>query len=262
MVGGHKMSDDMNTRANATDVDLFSSLSVRQKRLSAADDAIATIKSMIVDGQLKPYQRMPSEQDLAAALNVSRPTLREATRALIALNILEAKHGDGTFVTSLAPELLAQPIDFLLRLDQENFTLLTETREVLEAGLAALAAERATDGDIARLQQTVDEYSESVSNVAHCIRFDQQFHTQLAEVARSPILATMLSTVSTLASESRKATARSAAVRRRSDSDHRAILDAVIAGDPVAARAHMVEHLHHVAGAGKAKGSKAKNSKA
>jgi GntR family transcriptional repressor for pyruvate dehydrogenase complex len=235
----------MTSRADATQIGLFTA-GVRERRLGAAEDAIATIKSMIVEGKLKPHQRMPSEQELAAALGVSRPTLREATRALVALNILEVKHGDGTFVTSLDPELLAQPIDFLLCLDKENFGVLIETREVLETAIAGLAAVRATEADVARLQGTVEEYSKSLSRVSQCILLDQRFHMELAEAARSPILASMLSTMSMLAAKSRQTTARSAAVRQRSDNDHRAILAAVVAKDAGRARTAMGAHLHHV----------------
>lgn len=229
-------------------VDLFADSPARAKRLGAADDAIATIKAMIIEGKLQPHQRMPSEQQLATGLGVSRPTLREATRALIALNILEARHGDGTYVTSLAPELLAEPIDFLLHVEKKNLGTLVETREVLEAGVAALAAVRATEDDINYMKATVEEYGRSLSSAARCIELDQRFHGELASAARSPILASMISTVSMLAATSRKTTARDAAIRKQSDSDHRAILAAVIARDPERARKEMVAHLHHVAG--------------
>jgi GntR family transcriptional regulator, transcriptional repressor for pyruvate dehydrogenase complex len=218
----------------------------REKRRGAADDAIATIKSMIIDGRLGPHDRMPSEQDLAAALRVSRPTIREATRALVALNILEARHGDGTYVTSLVPELLAEPIDFLLRVDSESIGLLAETREVLETGIAALAATRASAEDIERLTVTVDEYSRHLSNVAKCIELDQRFHREIADAAKSPILTSMLSTVSMLAAKSRQNTARSGATRKQSDVDHRALLKAIAAHDPDGARQHMAAHLAHV----------------
>lgn len=223
---------------------------VPERRRGAADEAIATIKSMIIDGRLGPHDRMPAEQDLAAALKVSRPTIREATRALVALNILEARHGDGTYVTSLAPELLAEPIDFLLRIDADSIALLAETREVLETGIAALAADRATEADIERLTRTVEEYSRNVSTVAKCIELDQRFHREVADAARSPILTSMLSTVSMLAAKSRQSSARSLAVRKQSDHDHRALLGAIIERDAVAAREHMAAHLAHVLKAG------------
>ena len=237
----------MSDSAKAPALALFAAEPSRVKRTSAADEVIATIKAMIIDGGLKPYQRMPSEYGLATALRVSRPTIREATRALVALNILEARHGDGTYVTSLAPELLAEPIDFLLRVDKDNLKLLTETREALETGIVALAAARATEDDVAMLRTTVEEYSAALSSVSRCIDLDRRFHQQLTETARSPILAGMLSTISMLAAKSRQTTARSAAIRRRSDTDHRGILDAIECHEPERARQEMAVHLRHVA---------------
>jgi GntR family transcriptional repressor for pyruvate dehydrogenase complex len=201
---------------------------------------------MIVEGRLQPHQRLPSEKDLAAALGVSRPTLREAVRGLMALRIVEAKHGDGTYVTSLEPELLAEPIDFLLRLDKENMALLGETREVLESNIAQLAALRANSDDVSALQTSVAQYAESIDDMDKCIEIDQRFHAQVARAAKSPILASLLSTVSMLARKSRQTTARSADIRRQSDVDHRRILEAVQAGNGDLAAKAMRQHIHNV----------------
>src|SRR5690242_3473316 len=76
------------------------------RRTAVAKEAIDTIKELIVAGEVSPGQRLPAERELAARLGVSRPSLREAIRALIALNILESRHGEGTFVSSLHPEIL------------------------------------------------------------------------------------------------------------------------------------------------------------
>src|SRR5436190_20889601 len=115
------------------------------RRDAVADQAIETIKEMIVRGDVRAGQRLPPERELAAQLGVSRPSLREAIRALIALNILDSRHGDGTFVSSLEPDLLIKPIDFVLQVNDGGMDALFEARRELEAGIAALAAERATD---------------------------------------------------------------------------------------------------------------------
>src|SRR4051794_29466492 len=104
---------------------------------------------MIVRGDLGAGQRLPAERDLAAQLGVSRPSLREAIRALIALNILESRHGEGTFVSSLDPELLSEPIDFVLQVNDDALLSLFEARRVLEAGGGAPAAGRATHLELA-----------------------------------------------------------------------------------------------------------------
>jgi DNA-binding FadR family transcriptional regulator len=201
---------------------------------------------MIVEGRLQPYQRLPSEKDLAMALGVSRPTLREAVRGLMALRIVEARHGDGTYVTSLAPDLLAEPIDFLLRLDKDNLAILGETREVLESNIAQLAAARADATDIRTLEDTVAQYARSIDDMDRCIELDQAFHAQVARAARSPILASLMSTVSMLSRKSRQNTARSEDIRRQSDIDHRRILEAIQQGDGTAAAQAMSTHLHNV----------------
>src|SRR5438874_4035955 len=106
------------------------------RRNAVAHEAIDTIKRMIVRGELQAGQRLPAERDLAAQLGLSRPSLREAIRALIALNILESRHGEGTFVSSLEPDLLTEPIDFVLQVNDGGLRALFEARRVLEAGVA------------------------------------------------------------------------------------------------------------------------------
>ena len=119
----------------------FSTLEKTSIGLQAAD----AIKALIVSGELKPGDTLPPERKLAGMLGISRPTLREAIRVLSALNVVEPRHGGGTYVTSLDPRQLAQPINFLLQVDRMAFRHLLEVRQVLEVGAARLAAPRITD---------------------------------------------------------------------------------------------------------------------
>lgn len=214
---------------------------------AAADAVMATIKSLILDGTLAPYQRLPSEIELAEALGVSRPTVREAVRGLLALNILESRHGEGTFVTSLEPSLLAAPIDFLLRVDKSSLSALTETRQILETGVAELAAVNRTAEDLRVLGKLVEEFTDALDDFERCIELDVEFHVALATAAGNPILASMLATVAALGIESRRQTGRNLTIRQRAQTDHLAIYAAIELGDPAGARAAMVEHLNHVA---------------
>ena len=81
--------------------------------LQAAD----AIKSLIVAGELGSGDALPPERDLAVMLGISRPSVREAIRVLTAMNVVEPRHGGGTYVTSLDPRLLARPINFLLQIE-------------------------------------------------------------------------------------------------------------------------------------------------
>jgi len=217
------------------------------RRSSAvANEAIDTIKQMIARGDIRAGQRLPAERDLAARLGVSRPSLREAIRALIVLNILESRHGEGTFVSSLDPELLAEPIDFLLQVNADSLVALFEARRVLEAGAASLAAERATDLELAHLDDFVKLGRTKLGDPEAFIDHDVEFHARIRQAARSPILASLLTSVSTLSYLSRRRTAQSPATRARALSDHEAMVKVLKARDPQAAHTAMVQHLQHV----------------
>src|SRR5438874_3027783 len=185
------------------------------RRNAVAHEAIDTIKRMIVRGELQAGQRLPAERDLAAQLGLSRPSLREAIRALIALNILESRHGEGTFVSSPEPDLLTQPIDFVLQVNDGGLRALFEARRVLEAGGAALAAQRATDLELAELDDFVKRGRAKLGDAEAFIEHDVEFHERIRRMARSPVLASMLGSVSLLSLESRRQTAQHAAVRDR-----------------------------------------------
>lgn len=213
---------------------------------AAAGEVINTIKGMILEGKLAPFQRLPSEKDLAEALGVSRPTIREAVRGLMTLNIVESRHGDGTYVTSLEPSLLAAPIDFLLRVDDGGLAALTDARIVLESGIAELAAARASADGIGRLRELAGAYATSLTDIGRCIELDLAFHQELAAAAQSPILASLVVTMAALGLQSRTHTAQDGRMRTAAHDDYVAISEAVAAGDAVAARAAMVSHLVHV----------------
>jgi GntR family transcriptional regulator, transcriptional repressor for pyruvate dehydrogenase complex len=216
------------------------------RRNAVAHEAIATIKAMIVRGDLRAGQRLPAERELAAQLGVSRPSLREAIRALITLNILESRHGEGTFVSSLEPDLLAEPIDFVMQVDDGGIAAVFEARHVLEAGIAALAAERATDLELAELEDYVNGGRAKLDDPESFIVHDIEFHDRLRRAARSPVLSSMLGSISTLAVEMRRRTAQSQAVRARAHADHARMVKTLKARDPEAARLAMIAHLEHV----------------
>src|SRR5438093_842630 len=111
----------------------------------ATEAAIKAIRGLIMKGTLPSGARLPAEHELAAQLGLSRNTVREAVRALTTARVLDVRRGDGTFVTSLEPELLLDGIGFAVELMQEERALeLLELRRILEPAAAALAAQRAS----------------------------------------------------------------------------------------------------------------------
>src|SRR4051794_24398314 len=100
-------------------------------RSGLADQAVAQIERLIIEGRLEPGQKLPPERELGAKLGVSRPTLREAIRALTAMGLLESRQGDGTFVLDFEARPLLRPARLLLA-RKGGLDWLFEVREVLE----------------------------------------------------------------------------------------------------------------------------------
>src|SRR5256885_2686285 len=110
---------------------------------SVTDEAIEKIREMIVSGRWGPGDRLPREADLAAELGLSRNSLREAVRALSLLRVLEVRQGDGTYVSSLKPDLLLESTGFVTHLlGDQTMLQLFEVRRLLEPAAAAMAAGR------------------------------------------------------------------------------------------------------------------------
>src|SRR4051794_27988704 len=120
-------------------------------RMSLTQRAIDEIKAMIIRGELAAGDRLPKEADLAARLGLSRTSLREAVRALTLARILEARQGDGTYVTSLEPSMLLEPLTFMADFHQDRTLLqVLEGRRVHEGGAGALAGEEKNLGGLAQ----------------------------------------------------------------------------------------------------------------
>jgi GntR family transcriptional repressor for pyruvate dehydrogenase complex len=217
----------------------FSALEKTSIGLQAAD----TIKALIVSGELKPGDTLPPERELATMLGISRPSLREAIRVLSALNVVEPRHGGGTYVTSLDPRQLAQPINFLLQVDRMAFRHLLEVRQVLEVGAARLAAPRISDEELAALHELTEQAGRVVGRPAQFLRFDFDIHTAIIEATGNPIYISLYQSIADLSLESRKRTARSPATRRDAHTGHLAIVAALASHDGDAAAAAMHDHL-------------------
>src|SRR5260221_10945383 len=124
---------------------------------SVTEDAIDKIRELIVSGSWGPGDRLPKESELAAELGLSRNSLREAVRALSQLRVLEVRQGDGTYVSSLEPDLLLESTGFISHLLLgETAVALSEVRRILEAAAAALAAARIDDDGKNQLRSSLE----------------------------------------------------------------------------------------------------------
>ena len=163
--------------------------------MALTDDAISKIKNMILDGRLKPGDRLPREADLAEQLGISRGSLREAVRALSMIRILDVRRGDGTYVTSLEPELLLETLTFVIDFHQDSDILdLFEVRRALEPLAAEKAALLMPAEEAAELLTLVDSIS-AEDSVDAWVANDMEFHHRIAVAADNSVLCLLADSV-------------------------------------------------------------------
>lgn len=218
------------------------------KKSSISEDIVENLLSLIRERELRPGDKLPPERELAAMMQVSRPSLREALRALAIMNIIEIRQGDGTYVTSLEPDLLMAHLDFVFALTDATFLHLFEARRILEPGIVALAAVNITDEELTALDQCIARSIELVDDHAAFAEADLEMHELITKAARNTILERFMASLTQLGKVSRRRTVELPGVARQSLQDHIVIAAALKQRDPDAARAAMLNHLRHVEG--------------
>jgi GntR family transcriptional regulator, transcriptional repressor for pyruvate dehydrogenase complex len=215
--------------------------------VAVTDEAILKIKAMILSGELGPGDRLPPEKELSEALGLSRSSLREAVKALAIIRVLDVRRGDGTYVTSLSPSLLLDAMSFVVDIHRDDSVLeLFEVRRILEPAAVALAAPRMTAADIAHLRGVVAEV-DGTTSADDLVANDMVFHRYIAERAGNAYLTSLLDTLSSSTVRARvwRGLTEEGAVTRTL-TEHRAIVDALEAGDAGLASAQATVHISGV----------------
>ncbi|MGP4003198.1 FadR/GntR family transcriptional regulator [Streptomyces sp. 8N706] len=215
--------------------------------MAVTDEAIEKIKGMIVSGALRPGDRLPKESELAAELGLSRNSLREAVRALSLIRILDVRQGDGTYVTSLDPQLLLAALGFVVDFHRDDTMLeFLAVRRILEPAATALATSRISTAELDALGGRLDALGPD-SPVAELVAADLEFHRGIVRASGNAVLCSLLEGLSGPTTRSRiwHGLAERGAVSRTLD-EHRAILAALYARDAEAARSWATVHIASV----------------
>ena len=163
--------------------------------MAVTDDAITKIKQMIVDGELSPGAKLPPEAHLAERLGLSRNSLREAVRALSLIHVLDVRQGDGTYVTSLEPNLLLSAMEFVVDFHHDDTALhFLEVRRVLEPAACAAAATRLSNDELDALTRHLDDLPEEPT-AEQLVDSDLVFHRMIAAGSGNPVLASLLESI-------------------------------------------------------------------
>ena len=202
------------------------------------ETAIGRLRELIASGTLRPGDRLPPEAELASQLGASRNTVREAVRALVTARVLDVRRGDGTFVTSLRPELLFDGIAFAAEMLQADYSLeLIAVRRILEGAVCGLAARNIDADGIDRLRVCLERMRSAASHEV-MVGYDEEFHALVAAAAGNATLASLLAGVSSQTIRARVWRGNvDRGVVARTISQHEDILAALIAGDSELAEA-------------------------
>jgi GntR family transcriptional repressor for pyruvate dehydrogenase complex len=212
------------------------------------EQIVEQIETHIIGGQLQPGDKLPSELELARQFGVSRTAVREAMKALSHKGLIDVSAGRGTYVTDSIPRVMRSTLGMLKMGLEEGTRYLTEVRDILEPEIAALAASRREEEHISAMMEAYAamEASMQQEDIDAFIESDLDFHLALAEAAQNPLIPILIDSIVDLLRESRARVVRIRGGVERAQSLHKVIMEAVVAGDPEAAREAMQAHLRGV----------------
>jgi GntR family transcriptional repressor for pyruvate dehydrogenase complex len=211
----------------------------------AGEEAVAVLTEMIRSRQLRPGDRLPTERQLAETMGLSRNTVREAIRALEMIRVLDVRRGDGTYVTSLEPDVLLQATTFVVQLLQDHSVIeMLEVRAILEAAAAETAAARISKDHLRELERAIPELDHEPWS-DRWLEADRKFHTLIAKAAGNGLLESLLETLSTGTYTARhvQGDVRRDENVRLGESQHRRIYEAIARRDPRAAGLEAGAHV-------------------
>jgi GntR family transcriptional repressor for pyruvate dehydrogenase complex len=219
---------------------------IRPKKIS--EEIVSQVKQLISKGELKPGDRIPSERELATMLGVSRPSVREAIMVLEAMGFVESRQGGGTYVKALTEASIMNPLAKLVeKRDPELLRSLAEVRMGLESWSAYLAAQRATDSDIAEIRRLYKIMEKQAAKGGWSPDVDAEFHYAITSASHNSLQMHVLDSIHSLF----HATIQVALMEFYQQeghvqlllTHHHDIMEAIAAHDPELARKKMMEHL-------------------
>jgi GntR family transcriptional repressor for pyruvate dehydrogenase complex len=206
---------------------------------------VSQVESLLERGELRPGDQLPPERTLAEQFQVSRASVREALRSLELLGVVETRAGGGTFVRHTVPEDLARPLSNLISRGH-TISDVIEVRGLIEPAIAAAAAKRISEDDLAELGAIVDEQGRKVAAGKSYAEEDTRFHELIGHAAGNELLTTMLGVIWDVLRSSREQWLQTNQRAHASIDAHGRILAALKAHDSDAARAAAAEHIHSV----------------
>jgi GntR family transcriptional repressor for pyruvate dehydrogenase complex len=205
------------------------------------------VRDLISSEQLHPGERLPAERELARMLGVSRVPIREAMRTLAAQGLIEIRRGQGTYVASTSVDATVDRLTHALLEQRDLLSELFAVRRLLEPASAHWAAMRRDPAHVAALESLLDEMRQAAEadplDYDAVGQIDTELHVRVAAGSANRVLLRIMEAVQDLHREQIETSVRYRGRLETTLRDHSRILSAIAAGDPVEARAAMVDHL-------------------
>ena len=216
------------------------------ERRSISEQVANRILGMIKSGNLKSGDRLPTEQQMAIALGISRPPLREALKALTLMGVLESRQGGRYTVTDLSPSRLVAPFNAMLSIHDYDVAIHYEARTVVDLALVRLCGERASEAHRARIMELALDGRRVVADTVAFRLNDAEFHQAINVGADNVLPLTVAEGLYNIALELRRIAVTQADVMAKSVADHCRVAEALVRHDTAGAVEAYRHHLDHV----------------
>lgn len=207
-----------------------------------ADMVLEQIKHAISSGEWVPGSKIPSENELATRMGVSRISVRSALQKLSSLGIVESRQGEGTYVCELNSGLVFNSLVPVMMLRNHDMQHVLEFRTLLECGGTALAAERATEEDIVLLEKNYALLTTLQHDSPDRIMVDWEFHFLIAQTTKNPMITQVFLVIKDVLIDSMREIAK-VMTENNALRYHRDIIEAIKLHNCVVAQDLMQEHL-------------------
>lgn len=164
---------------------------VQTKR--ASEEIYEQIRQFILNGEIKPGERLPSERKMMDMMHRSRPTIREAMRMLEREGYIKIYSGSsGAVVQEISVDNAVQSLETIMQFQQLNVENILEFRRMTESVGAKLASQRRTEDDLQKMEEILENAEQSVGDAESFIDYDMQFHLAVAEASKNAMYTIML----------------------------------------------------------------------
>lgn len=207
------------------------------------EEVVRQVRHLIITGQLQDGDMLPSEDELSRNIGVSRPTVREGLRVLGLMGLVETKRGRGTCVRVSNREAITRKMNEALNDLQKDILYVLEIDRLYEPSIAKVAAFKATDRDLEKLEANLKQMEKALSNGENGQDETIAFHKCLVDILDNPVLESIFEILNNTQKETRSVGMAIQGVPEQILKQHYDIYEAIKNKEPEKAYCYMEKHL-------------------